>query len=265
MKIWMSEKIKYKNHYALKQILSIIGCVLLAVLLIIGGTVTSLKIGWSIRIASVMICIVGTLLLVIMCIRIGRVGSRDAVIFLQNEARELFVIDVRKNVRIRKGLLGFFLMLNDTQKVLEQIKNEQLLGNNMSPKIRFTDMGIRILSVENMKELSSKFFVVCNVNYPNGRTAKHTYLVDDAYENKDELLLNLEHMQVFKETDMLDNKNGIKIFMSILVLIGLSAVCYYSHPEVAALPQAVYFPALGAVGIAIYFVLYFIIKNRRGE
>lgn len=265
MKIWISEKEKYNNNYALKYIAGLTGGVLLMAALILGATMISLKLGWSIRIASVVICIVGTILLVIMCTGIGRAASRDAVVFLQNEDRELYVIDVRKNVRSRKGLLGYFAMLSDIQKALEQIRNEFVLQNNVLSGSSLMAKGMRIMSVETMKELGNRISVVCNVSYPNGRTAKCTYLIDAAYEQRDELILALEHMLVFKETDMLDNRNGIKIFVSVLALIGVIAICYCSHPWVAVLPQAIYFPALGAAGVAIYFVIYFIIKNRRGE
>lgn len=266
MRIWMSTNTgQSDNKYAVRMVLGILGCIVLTLFICALGTVVSIKMEENKELVSLLIILLGTGLVIWYAMRIGRMSVRDTLIFCKDENDKLFVVNLRDQVRFRKGLGGYVAMAAETERLQTQLKNDGTLERKLQDGT-MGDMACEILSVRNIKAQKDGHSVVCTVKFPTGRTGKATYLVCRGYEQEEELLFHLQrrlHKVITGEVEK--NPYPVRIAISLLALIGMVTLCALSHPAVAKLPENIYFPCLGLTYVPVCFLLYYIIKMRRGE
>lgn len=266
MKIWMSEITgQSENKYTVRMLLGMVGCVILTMFIAAVGTVVSIKLGENREVISLLTLLVGTLLVAWCALRIGKMSVRDTLIFCKDENDTMFVVNLRDQVKYRKGLAGYTAMAAKIERLQNQLNNDDTLKRKMQDGTIGT-MASEILAVKNIKEQKDGHSVVCMVKFPNGRTGIATYLVYHGYDQEDELLYHLErrlHKTVTGEVEK--TSYPIRIAVSAVALIGVIALCVMSHPGVAVLPEVIYFPCFGLAYVPLCIMLYYIIKQRRGE
>lgn len=80
------------------------------------------------------------------------------------------------------------------------------------------------------------------------------------------LLREFERRKTWENTlEPAENRNILYILLSGLAFAVCVTICVMSHPAVARMPGEIYFPCMGASLIAFWFLLYFIIRQHRGE
>ena len=266
MKIWMSEITgQSENKYAVRMVLGILGCIILAMFVAAIGAVVSIKMEENKEVVSLLSLLVGTLLIVWCAVRIGKMSVRDTLIFCKDENDTMFVVNLRDKVRHRKGLAGYTVMAAETERLQTQLKNDGILEERMKDGT-IGRIANEILSVRNIKPQKDGYSIVCNVRFSNGRTGKATYLLYRGYDQEDELLHHLErrlHREVSGEVEK--NPYPVRIAVSALALVVVVILCVLSHPAMAILPDAIYFPCFGLAYVPLCIMLYYIIKQRRGE
>lgn len=254
----MSPQTDGKNRFAIRMIVGIIGIVILAIILVLGVTVLTIYTDEYKEMVSLISCILSVALLIFLSVRLGRSFQRDAMIFCKDGEDRLFVMDARQAVQYRRGIFGYIGMMGDIQKRLEVLK-QQIERENALP------IGaVEIQKVDGIQEHSNCYALTCQVRYQNGRTGKRTYILIKGYEYEGELLRLLERKQLF-EVELKENRNPFFILLSLSIMIIFLLLCVLSHPYNAQLDESFYFPCLGIASAALCSMIYFIIKNRRGE
>ena len=83
---------------------------------------------------------------------------------------------------------------------------------------------------------------------------------------KKRLLKELERRKTWENTlQSLCNRNPLYILLSGLALVACVTLCVLSHSAVGIISGEFYFPCLGASLVSLYFLFYFIVRQRRGE
>ena len=266
MRIWMSEiSGQSDNKYAIRMVLGLFGCVLLAVVFSVGGAMLSIKMEEQKELISVLSLVLTTVLVIWGALRLGKMSVRDTLIFCKDENDEMYVLNLRDKVRYRKGLIGYTSMVAETERLQTKLRNEGTLEQKLKDGT-IGEMACLILSIKNMKEQKDGHYIVCKVKYPSGRIGNATYLVCRGYEQEEELLHQLEcrlHKAVTGEVEK--NPYPARIAISALALTAMVLLCVLSHPFVAVLPEAIYFSCLGISVVPLWFLLYYVTKMRRGE
>ncbi len=265
MKVWMSQNTKNDNKYTVRLILPLIAMVVLLPVVTFGMMIIIKEFGLSIEIASTITFIVLTAIIVCIALNMGKMANRDALIFCQDDEHNLFAINARNFVNMHRGIYRYAKMASDVQKALKNIKENQILERQMMQENSLTGLAPQIISVESFKPNNKGYSAVCKVRYPNGNTGKATYLIEDGYENQSELIAAFERKKSAYSPEVKVNYNPLKIIISLLALGTCAAVCVMSHPAVGSLPEKIYFPFLGAAFVMLFPVMYFIIKQKRGE
>ena len=106
----------------------------------------------------------------------------------------------------------------------------------------------------------------CLVRHPNRQVVPKTYILPKGYAQEKALLCQLEGRRdpdPGPEPDLAPQT--FLLLLSSLSLVALIGLCVLSHPAVARLPQAIYFPCLALALFAFYGMVYCIIRRRRGE
>jgi len=266
MRIWMSKiSGQSDNKYAIRMVLGLFGCVLLAVVFSVGGAMLSIKMEEQKELISVLSLVLTTVLVIWGALRLGKMSVRDTLIFCKDENDEMYVLNLRDKVRYRKGLIGYTSMVAETERLQTKLRNEGTLEQKLKDGT-IGEMACEILSVKNIKVQRDGHSVVCLVKYPNGRCGNATYQISKGFEQEDELLYHLERRwQRRVSGEMEKNPYPVRIFASAVTLICVIALCVCSHPAVAVLPEAIYFPCLGISVVPLWFLLYYVTKMRRGE
>ncbi|MFR3792868.1 MAG: hypothetical protein ACLTWO_13265 [Blautia massiliensis (ex Durand et al. 2017)] len=84
--------------------------------------------------------------------------------------------------------------------------------------------------------------------------------------DSDLLLRELERREGWENTlEPAADRSLSGLAVSLLVCVGLAAVCVLSHPAVARLPDGLYFPCLGAAFVAFCVTVGFAVRRHRGE
>ena len=265
MKVWMSQNTKNNNNYAARLVLPLIAMVVLLPIVTFGMMIFIKEFALSMEIASTITFIVLTVAILYIAFNMGRTANRDALIFCQDDEHNLFVINARNFVNMHRGIYGYVKMASDIQKVLKTLKDNQVLEKHMAQENSLIGLAHQIMSVENFKPNNKGYSAVCKVRYPNGNIRKATYLIEDGYENQNELISAFERKKSAYAPEVKANYNPIKILISLLVFATCVAICVISHPTVGSLPEKIYFPFLGAAFVMLFPVTYFIIKQKRGE
>lgn len=123
-----------------------------------------------------------------------------------------------------------------------------------------------IRKVRNIKENRSHYAVRCQVRRPNQRVTRHTYLLIKGSPDEEWLLRELERRKTWENAlEPTENRNPRYILLSSLVFAACVTLCVLSHPAVGELSSEIYFPCMGASLAAFCCLLYFVIRQRRGE
>ncbi|MGI6010268.1 MAG: hypothetical protein ACOX8H_02050 [Ruminococcus sp.] len=260
MKVWMAPGIRKSNHYALRMAGGILGIMVLA-LALIGGSVFLMFYfePWK-EVISVIMCLLATVLVIWLALRRGRKSQQEATFFVRDEEGRLFVLDARDYVKSRRGLLGYAGIAADTQRQIEKIKEY------LNHKGDLSETAVRITSVESIKENHDEYVLICHVCFPGGQRARRTYFLVKGYEQEEDLLWTLEQIRHREQAWEYEENKKPAIILFCIVLFGVSAaVCVLSHPAVGILAGSIYFPCLGIAFLLLCVMVYFIIKQRRGE
>ena len=260
MKIWISARTKHSNHYALRVLGGIAVSVLLALALIGCSVYLGFYFESQKEVISVGGCILTSMLLIWTALWIGRKAGQDATIFVQDEKKRLFVIEAGNYVRSRSKIPGYIAMVTDTQKKIDDIKDYVNQKDDLS--LFFP----QIISVESIKENHTEYYFICRVQLPEGETVRRTCRLVKGYEEEEALLLALEQRRYREQAwEVRENRNPVCILVSGLLLAAAVIVCVLSHPAMGGLPRGIYFPCLGIAFVLFTVMLYFIIRQRRGE
>lgn len=254
--IWMSRDTQAKSRYGLRTLGGILGIMALALLLVGGGTVLGFRMGWPAEGVSVFLCLGVTALAIALAIRLGQRSAGDATVFFLTEDDRLFVMDARWGAVYGRSLFSYAAASGKVQQRLRDIAR--------SPELPF--MTDEILRVEKIRENRSHFSLVCQVRRWNGRRIRRTCLLTKDMEDRETLLRQLERREgegSFPELP--ENRNPLYILLSVLACGGFVVLCVLSHPAVAQLPQSVYFPSLGAAFAALCCIVWFAVRQHRGE
>jgi len=266
LRIWMSEiSGQSDNKYAIRMVLGLLGCILLAVVLSVGGAILSIKMEGQKELISVLSLILTTVLVIWGALRLGKLSIRDTLIFCKDVNDTMYVLNLRDKVRYRKGLVGYASMVAETERLQTKLRNEGTLEQKLKDGT-IGEMACEIISVKNIKVQRDGHSVVCRIKYPGGRCGNVTYQVSKGFEQEDELLHHLERRwQRSVNGEIEKNPYPVRIFASAVALICVITICVCSHPAVAVLPEAVYFPCLGISVVPLWLLLYYVTKMRRGE
>jgi len=265
MKVWMSQNTKNNNNYTARLILPLIALVVLLPVVTFGMMIIIKESGLSMEIASTATLIVLTIVIICISLNMGKMANRDALIFCQDDEHNLFAVNARNFVNMHRGIYGYAKMASDVQKALKNLKENQILERQMMQENSLTGLAPHIISVENFKPNNKGYSAMCKVRYPNGNIRKATYLIEDGYENQNELIAAFERKKSAYSPEVKVNYNPLKILISLLAFGACVAICVMSHPAVGTLPEKIYFPFLGVAFVMLFPVTYFIIKQKRGE
>lgn len=253
--VWMAPDTRKGSRYAWHTLGGVIGIMLLAVLLATGGTVLTLYMGLSQEVLLVL-CAAVTLLVLWLALRAARRSVREDTLFFLTKTDHLYGIQARMLVKHSGHMLGQTLGAISVQNLLRQMAEQTFVPAEAE----------EILQVEQIRENRCDYVVQCRVRYPDGHMAKRTYFVVNGIEDKDLLLYQFQRRQGRQgEAGVWEDRNLPGILFSAIALLVLGAVCVASHPALDKLPQILYFPCLGAAFAALCVLVYFVVRQHRGE
>lgn len=255
-KIWMTRDTGRKSMYAWRTMGGIFGIAALMLLLIAGGVVLMPRTGLSREAFSLILCLGVTGLGVWLGLRLGKRTLQDCTVFVLTAEGKLY--------GLRAGDLagGEWNGIAYAQGTL----NVQRFLRRLAEKPFLPAAADEICRVETIREHRTEYVVRCRVRRPGGHSALKTFFVDRNMADADLLLRELERRQGW-ETDLEpgENANPLGIVLSAGALAVLVLLCVFSHPAQGQLPESIYYPCLaGAVG-AFGGMVYFILRQRRGE
>ena len=254
--IWMSPDTSQKSRYGLRTLGGVVGIVALALLLICGGTVLSLRMGWPMESVSLVLCLGVAVLSVFLAARLGRRAVRDATVFFLMKGDRLFAMDARRLVYHGRDVLSYAAAMIEVQGFLRKIAEEPYLPAGAD----------EILKVERIRENRSHYALSCQVRHPDRRVVRRTYFLVKGMEGQELLLRQLERRERWENIwERKEDRRPLYILVSSLACGGFGTLCILSHPAVAQLPQSIYFPCLGAALAALSCTVWLVIRLRRGE
>lgn len=254
--VWMSPDTQKRSSYLLRSVGGILGIVLLMLVLAVGGMAVVLKLGLSKEIFSLLLTCIATALIAVFALRLGWSLVRDATVFLLTEDNRLFVADLRSRSVIRRNILDIVRNGFETQRNLRRFARAPFLPGNAD----------ELLEVEKIRENRGYYAVTCRVRGPEQQVVQRTCYVVKGLAEEGLLVQQLELRRRNTAAPELEvSRMPRYILLSALACAALIALCVCSHPAFGALPQQIYFPCLAAVVVAVFFLLYFTLRYRRGE
>ena len=252
--IWLSPDSAGKSRFALGGIGGVLGISALALLLAGGGTVLMLRRGLSVQAMGLGLCVLVTALVLFLAFRLGR-RVQDATVFFLTEEDRLFILDARELVDYGR---------NTVDNVLGAFKTQQLL-RELAQRRELPGRAREIVKVEKLKDRGSSLSAVCLVRDINGRPFRLSCFLVRGMENEEELIRQLERRRNWRALEERDSRRPLYILLSAACLAAFTALCVLSHPAVSRLPQEIYFPCLLGAFIAVCFLAWFAVRQRRGE
>ena len=120
--------------------------------------------------------------------------------------------------------------------------------------------------MEHIRENAREYALRCRVRMGDGPVFRQTCLLVKGLENEDLLLRQLERRQDWRaDLEPGETTTAFSIALSGSMLALLVLLCVMSHPAVAALPEAIYFPCLGAAFVALFVLVCMVVQRQRGE
>lgn len=255
-KIWMSPNTARNSRYGLRTLGGVLGIALLMTALAVGGTLLGLGAGLPREVFSLLVVALVTALGVYLGLRLGRRSLGDAVVFYLTQDDRLYVLDVRTLTWVGASPASQAAWAMATQEQLRRLAGTATLPAEAR----------EICRVTRLRERRGDWVVHCQCRVPGGGTAPHTCFVVKGYEDEDLLLRQLERRQTWQGgPDLPENRTPLYIALSGGVLAVLGVLCVLSHPAVGRLPAGMYFPCLGAALAAVFALVYFCVRQSRGE
>ena len=252
-KVWMSPD---TGNYLLHVLGGSLGIVLLAMLLVVAGTVLSFSMHWSREVSALVLCCGVTALTAVLALGLRRKAVKEVTLFFLTEDDRLFGLDTRRLSHYGHSVLGYVAGTIETQKLLDRLVQMPHVPAGAD----------EILKVEHVKENRSHYAVSCWVRHPNRNVIRRPYFIVRGCPEEDLLLRELERRQTWESAlEPAENRNPRFILVSVLTLVGFGGLCILSHPAVARLPRSLYFPCLAGVWISCFFVAYLIVRQSRGQ
>lgn len=254
--VWMSRDTARQSRFALRALGGIAAIAALAVVLAAGGTALALGAGLPLQAVLPGLVLGVTALGVALAVGLGRRTARDATVFFLTGDDRLFVLDVRTIARFGHGVAGYLTGAQNTRKLLRALADHpQLLA-----------LADEVCRVEALQENPTYWTVRFQARRPGREPAPRSCLLVKGYPDEDLLLRQLERRLAPQSPLEPENARPLwPVCISGAALAGAAALCVLSHPAVGRLPQAVYFPSLGAVLAAVWLFGYFLLRRRRGE
>ncbi len=257
-RIWAAPETAAGSRYALRLWGRVAGIVALAVLLPLGGTLLTMAMGWPREPILLALCLGTAALAAWLAVGAGRSALRAATVFLLTESDRLFVVDARELCPGGRGALSNLAAAAQVQEFLRRLAAKP-----------FVPYGAwEVLRVDSVRENRTHYALRCELRRAGGqgRAVRQTRLLARGLPDQDLLLRELERRQSWQTTlEPRENRGPLYIALSGAALAACAALCAASHPAVGRLPQQIYFPCLGAAFVALYALVYFIVRYRRGE
>lgn len=255
-KVWMSPDTKKKSKYGYRAVGGILGIVLLMVLLLCGGTLLSLSLGINKKAFSLILLTAVSALGIGLAVLLGRRSIRDATIFFLTENDRLWVMDARGLSSHGDGFLGFAISSMETQAFLRRQGKQPFLPKGAD----------EILKVLSIKENRSHYAFRCQACHSDRHVVRRTYFLVKGIQDEQMLLQELERRKTWENVlEPAENRNPLYILLSGAAFVFCVILCILSHPAVARMSGEIYFPCMGASMVTFCFLLYFIIRQHRGE
>lgn len=252
-RVWMSSD---TGNYLLRVLGGSLGIVLLAVLLVGGGTVLSFRLNWPREAASLLLCAGVTALAVLLALRLRRKALQDVTAFFLTEDDRLYALDARRLSGYGHGVVGYAAGTAETQKLLSRLARMPCVPAGAD----------EVLKVERCRDNRTYYAVICRVRHPSGRVIRRPYFLVKGISEEELLLRELERRETWElDLEPAEDRNPFFIFLSALALVCAVTLCVLSHPAAAKLPQSLYFPCLGAAFLAVVALVWCIVRQSRGE
>ncbi|MGI6006649.1 MAG: hypothetical protein ACOX8E_04045 [Ruminococcus sp.] len=260
MKVWGKLETKGSSHYALRMTGRILCIVMLAAALVGGSVFLMFYFEERKEIISAAACVLITALLLCLALRAGRKSRQEASFFVQDDEGRMFFLDAGEYVKGGHGIAGFVKMAADTEKQIDRIKDY------VNHKWDLSMVASQIISVENIKENSCDYALICRVCLPGGQNVRKTILMAKGYDREEELLLALEQRRYRERAwEVQENRTFFYVIFSGILFLSAVVLCIMSHPAVGILSRNIYFPCLGIAFLLFGVMMFFIVKQRRGE
>ncbi len=261
MKIWMQDTQSKKNRTPIYIWAGIAGIAVLAAGMTAAAAVLTICAKEEYKAAvSLAMCLLTVVTVITFSAKMGCRLMIASIIFFQDESGRLYVLDIRDMIRYRKGLFGMAAMLTEIRNLIPRIRQQAEQEKSVPPS------ALEILSADKITERSDSYSLLCQVRYPNGQMGNTAMTFAKGYEDEDALLFMLERKLRWRASFEPEKRySPAGILISLIAVILFSAICVFSHPNFNRLPQTVYFPCLGADTAAIWVMIYFIIRYRRGK
>lgn len=255
-KVWMSPNTGIKSWYGLRILGGVAGTVALMMALVAVGVLLIFWLGLPREVSSLVLVCGVTVLAVVLALKVGWRGVRDATVFFLTEEDRLYVMDARALSDYGHGVLGYAFGAMETQNFLRRLAERPYVPDGAD----------EIVKVARIKENRGYYALSCWVRRPNRRAVRNTCFLVKGNRDEDLLLRQLERRQSWKlDLEPGENRRPFCILASGLVMAGFVTLCVLSHPAVARLSPKLYFPCLGGAFLAFFFLVYFIICQRRGQ
>lgn len=255
-KVWMSPETEKKSRYGYRAVGGVLGIVLLMTVLLLAGTMLSLSMGVPQKWFSSILIVVVTVIGIVLAAQMGRRGMQDAMIFFLTENDRLWIMDARGLSNHGNGFWGFAVGSMETQAFLRKQGKQPFLPKGAD----------EIVKVWKIKENRTHYAIRCQARHPNKRVTRRTYFLVKGIQHEEILLKELERRKTWENTlEPVENRNPLYIILSGIIFTGCVILCVLSHPAFSKLPGEIYFPCLGASFVMLFPLLYYIIRQRRGE
>lgn len=254
--VWMSPATGERRAYGLRLLGGMLGIAAGMLLAICGGMAVCFYFDLPRKAVSMALVLGATALGVVLALRLGRRAVQDATLFFLTGDDRLFAVDARALSDHGRDALGYGAGAMETQRFLRRLAEQPYVPAGAD----------EILTVEGLRTRRSCRILRCRVRHPNRHVVARTYILGKGYAQEAALLRQLhgrKNPDPGPEPD--PAPRTFLLLLSSMSLLAAVVLCVLSHPAVARLPQAIYFPCLVTALVAVYFVAYCIVRQRRGE
>ena len=120
--------------------------------------------------------------------------------------------------------------------------------------------------VEKLKDRGGSLAAVCLVQNMSSRRFRRTYFLVRGLDREEELIRQLERRRSWRSgPEERDSPYALQITLWTLALFGCAALGILSHPAIGKLPRCLYYPSLPGQMVACFFLLWTLVRRRRGE